>query len=91
MEQRLSTFLSSCDHVYLTIDLDVFPACEAPGVSAPAAKGTSIVFLEPLIRQIRDSGKLVMADLAELSPQFDIDARTAKLAARLVYTITRRQ
>lgn len=81
-------FIAACDHLYLTIDLDVFPACEAPGVSAPAARGVSIALLEPLIEAIRDSGKLRLADLAELNPEYDIDNRTARLAARLVHLLT---
>lgn len=81
-------FVARCDHLYLTIDLDVLPAAEAPGVSAPAARGVSLAMLEPLIETIRDSGKLRLADIAELNPDHDIDDRTAKLAARLVHHLT---
>ena len=81
-------FMAGCDHLYLTIDLDVLPAAEAPGVSAPAPRGVSLAMLEPLIEAIRDSGKLRLADLAELNPTYDIDSRTAKAAARLVHLLT---
>lgn len=81
-------FVASCDHLYLTIDLDVLPAAEAPGVSAPATRGVSLAMLEPLIEMIRDSGKLRLADLAELNPAYDIDNRTARAAARLVHLLT---
>lgn len=86
--QDVERFMVRCDHLYLTIDLDVFPACEAPGVSAPAARGVSLALLEPLIETIRDSGRLRLADLAEFNPDYDIDNRTAKLAARLVHLLT---
>lgn len=86
--QDVERFMVHCDHLYLTIDLDVLPASEAPGVSAPAARGVSLALLEPLIETIRDSGKLRLADLAELNPDYDIDNRTAKLAARLVHLLT---
>ena len=33
------------------------------------------------------SGKLLHADVAELNPSFDIDNRTARVAARLVNTL----
>jgi formiminoglutamase len=33
------------------------------------------------------SGKLLHLDIAELNPEFDIDGRTAKVAARLVNTL----
>ncbi|GEN25289.1 formimidoylglutamase [Halomonas cupida] len=84
----LGRFISRCDHLYLTTDLDVLPSAEAPGVSAPAARGVSLAMLEPLIESIRDSGKLRLADIAELNPEFDQDNRTARVAARLVHLLT---
>ncbi len=86
--QDIKRFIAHCDHLYLTIDIDVFPACEAPGVSAPAARGVSLALFEPLLEMIRDSGKLRLADMAELNPDYDIDNRTAKVAARLVHLLT---
>jgi formiminoglutamase len=86
--QALDAFVAGCDHVYLTIDLDVLPACEAPGVSAPAARGVPLALLEPLVEGVRDSGRLRLADLAELNPEFDIDHRTARVAARLIHLLT---
>ncbi|WP_136246559.1 formimidoylglutamase [Halomonas borealis] len=86
--RELQRFMVRCDHLYLTIDLDVLPAAEAPGVSAPAARGVPLALLEPLIEAIRDSGKLRLADLAELNPDLDIDQRTARAAARLVHLLT---
>lgn len=88
IEQDLADFLRDCDHLYLTIDLDVLPAAEAPGVSAPATRGVALALIEPLIESIRDSGKLRLADLAELNPCRDIDGRTARAAARLVHLLT---
>lgn len=84
----LQRFMAHCDHLYLTIDLDVLPAAEAPGVSAPAARGVPLALLEPLIEAVRDSGKLRLADIAELNPSFDIDGRTARAAARLIHQLT---
>ncbi|ART82188.1 formimidoylglutamase [Oceanisphaera profunda] len=88
LQRDVKAFMAQCDYLYLTIDLDVLPAAEAPGVSAPAARGVSLALLEPLIETIRDSGKLKLADLAELNPKFDIDHRTARVAARLVHLLT---
>ncbi|MDN7132333.1 formimidoylglutamase [Halomonas sp. MC140] len=88
IEQDLADFISDCDHLYLTIDLDVLPAAEAPGVSAPAARGVPLSLIEPLIECIRDGGKLRLVDLAELNPGLDIDGRTARAAARLVHLLT---
>ncbi len=83
----LRGFLGGIDHLYMTICLDVLPPDIAPGVSAPAARGVALEVLEPLIDVAVASGKLRIADIAELSPPFDIDNRTARVAARLVARI----
>ncbi|KEA63501.1 Formiminoglutamase [Marinobacterium lacunae] len=86
---QLKQFMDGCDLLYLTIDLDVLPAWVAPGVSAPAARGVDLDVLEPLIEAVRASGKLRLADMAEYNPAFDIDQRTARVAARLFHCIVK--
>ena len=84
LRQRLRRWLAGIDVLHLSIDLDVLPGWEAPGVSAPAAHGVPLALLEPLVELAAASGKLKLADLAELNPQLDIDHRTARAAARLL-------
>lgn len=79
--------MSEVDDVYLTIDLDVLPAAVAPGVSAPAALGVAPEVVQAVIDLIARSGKLVLADFAELNPLFDIDNRTARIGARFASRI----
>ncbi|MBT2531083.1 formimidoylglutamase [Arthrobacter sp. ISL-48] len=83
----VAEFIDGVDVLYLTIDLDVLPASEAPGVSAPAAYGVPLPVISAVCRQVAASGKLLHVDVAELNPGFDIDGRTAKVAARLVNTL----
>ncbi len=83
----LREWLATLDHVYLTICLDVLPASVAPGVSAPAARGVSFEILEFMVGIAAQSGKIRVADVAELNPSLDIDNRTARTAARLLWTI----
>ncbi|OGT55250.1 MAG: formimidoylglutamase [Gammaproteobacteria bacterium RIFCSPHIGHO2_12_FULL_42_10] len=73
--------------IYLSLCLDVFAAAYAPGVSAPQAMGLNPWQIVPLVRQLASSGKMISYDLAELSPPFDIDHRTAKVAANFIYEI----
>ncbi|OGT43667.1 MAG: formimidoylglutamase [Gammaproteobacteria bacterium RIFCSPHIGHO2_12_FULL_37_34] len=73
--------------IYLSICLDAFAASYAPGVSAPQVLGLQPWQGIPLIRQLVASKKVVSYDIAELCPKYDIDKRTAKLAASLVYEI----
>lgn len=87
VEVFVADFLAGVDVLYLTIDLDVMPASVAPGVSAPAAYGVPLPVIGAICRQVAASGKLLHVDVAELNPEFDIDSRTAKVAARLVNTL----
>jgi formiminoglutamase len=43
--------------------------------------------ISAVCKQLAASGKLLHLDVAELNPEFDIDSRTAKVAARLVNTL----
>jgi len=76
--------LAEHEHIYLTICLDVFAASVAPGVSAPGPLGLTPWQVLPLIEMIAKSKKVVGLDIAELSPPFDRDEQTAKLAACIV-------
>jgi formiminoglutamase len=77
--------------VYVSISLDVFSAAVAPGVSSSQPLGVWPWHIIPLIRQLAASGKVVSYDISELSPRYDIDQRTAKLAATLIYELVHYQ
>ncbi|WP_428147095.1 formimidoylglutamase [Chryseobacterium joostei] len=83
--QRIDELLNNVDFAYLTICMDVFNASIAPGVSASAYNGifADTAFMH-FYRHILKSKKLVALDVAEVNPSFDIQDRTARLAACLV-------
>lgn len=88
----LTPMLENIDHLYVTICLDAFPAHLAPGVSAPSALGISAEFVIRTLRWLVKSQKdydyqWKLTDIAEMNPKFDIDGRTAKLAARIVFEL----
>lgn len=85
VDTELRGWLAEASHVYLTIDLDVLPAEKAPGVSAPAAFGVALDTVERLVQTIKQSGKLLAADIAECNPIHDRDGLTARVAARLAH------
>lgn len=91
MNEKLDRFIKRIidnnDIIYNSVCLDVFAAFCAPGVSAPQALGVLPWQVIPLLRQLASSGKTVSYDIAELSPKYDIDQRTAKLAANIIYEI----
>lgn len=86
--QRLDDFIAGCDHIYLTIDMDVFSSSVSPGVSAPAFCGLfpDALFFDCL-EKISSCGKLISMDVAEYNPVYDSDHRTAKLAAAIVFSV----
>ncbi|WP_339725313.1 formimidoylglutamase [uncultured Paraglaciecola sp.] len=91
-KQLLEPMLTAVDELYVTVCLDAFPASVAPGVSAPSALGISVEFVIKMLHWIAKSQDVFdfnwqLTDIAEMNPHFDIDNRTAKLAARLVYEV----
>ncbi len=81
----IQDFIKQVDDLYVTIDLDVFSASIAPGVSAPAVKGIDLSVFDPLFAAIQQTGKVKVFDVAECNPHFDLDNRTAKLAAYIIF------
>jgi formiminoglutamase len=80
----LDEFMLKHDYIYLTICLDVFAECFAPGVSAPQATGLSPWQALPLLKYIAQTGKVVSIDIAELSPGLDQEQKTSRLAAVII-------
>ena len=88
----IQPMLDRIDTLYFTVCLDAFNAAVAPGVSAPATLGISFEVVLKLIAWLGQQTKLQgiewpMADIAEMNPDYDIDQRTAKCAARLIHEI----
>ena len=68
------------EKIYLSIDMDVFDPCYAPGVSNPEPHGCGYELLD----LIYGSSKRVIAlDVVEVCPPYD-DGRTALLAAKII-------
>lgn len=83
--QRIDELLDKVDYAYLTICMDVFNASIAPGVSASAYNGifADATFMH-FYRHILKNEKLLALDVAEVNPSYDIQERTARLAACLM-------
>ncbi|MFD1217079.1 formimidoylglutamase [Microbulbifer celer] len=87
VQRQIADFIDKVDFVYLTIDLDVFPAAIMPAVSAPAGRGVGFELFEPLLDTVLESRKVCLADLAEFNPYFDIEDHASRTAARVVFQI----
>ncbi|MFY0685369.1 MAG: formimidoylglutamase [Balneola sp.] len=80
---KAEKFIEDCDFIYLTICLDVFEASIAPGVSAPAWNGLKLNHALNLVDVVKNSDKLISADICELNPKFDVNDQSAKTAGSL--------
>ena len=49
VREKIDQFLDECDILYLTVDLDVLPHWQMPGVSAPAPYGVGLDVLEDIV------------------------------------------
>lgn len=87
VKNRIISFLGEHEHIYLTICTDVISSAYAPGVSSPQPFGLLPETALALIKQVAGSEKVTSVDIAEVSPRFDDDNRTAKLVAIIVYAI----
>lgn len=85
--ERLDKFINGVDHLYVTLDADVFSSSSAPGVSAPQPLGLDPEKVFILLKHILASNKTISIDIAEVSPRFDHDRSTASLAAILAFAI----
>ena len=71
--------------VFWGFDLDVVNASEAPGVSAPNPLGLSGAELCELAALAGAEPRTRIVEFSEVNPAFDVDGRTARLAAAAVW------
>jgi len=85
---KIQKFIDENDYIYFTICMDGFSASHAPGVSAPSLNG---IIPDATFRAVFDaiaqSGKMISIDFAETNPLYDIDNRTSKLAASMIFRL----
>ncbi len=82
-DEALEKASAGSDAIFLSIDIDAVTSGEAPGSSAAAPGGLRSREAIALVRRIASSPLLIAADLSELSPPWDVQNMTAKLAGRL--------
>lgn len=73
--------LEDCQHIYLTIDMDVYDPSYAPGVGNPEPAGLSPREILPLLASLIDE-RVIAIDLVEVAPPFDVGNITSILAAK---------
>jgi len=82
---KVHGFIRGRDAIHLTICTDVFASAFAPGVSAPQPFGIDPKVSLGILKNILKSGRVASIDIAEISPRFDEDNITSKLASILIF------
>ena len=90
IEEQICWFLDQVDSLYLSVDMDGFSSAFAPGVSAPSPMGFDPEVAFKVFDLVAKSKKLISLDVVELNPAYDQDLATARLAARCVEYILRK-
>jgi len=90
IEEQICWFLDQVDSLYLSVDMDGFSSAFAPGVSAPSPMGFDPEVAFKVFDLVAKSKKLISLDVVELNPVYDQDLATARLAARCVEYILRK-
>ncbi len=83
----LDRFHRKVDSVMVTVDADVVSSAFAPGVSAPQPLGLDPETVVRLLKHLLARGGAVSLDVAEVSPRFDSDDKTARVAALVVHAL----
>lgn len=87
ISQEILKYTRKHKYIYMTLCSDVISAAYAPGVSAPQPFGLHPDNLLKVMKTLIQSGKLLSFDIAEVSPRFDEDNRTSKLAAIIIFSL----
>ncbi|MFC5357620.1 agmatinase family protein [Azospirillum himalayense] len=87
VEDALRIAGDGTDAIYLSVDIDVIDLAQAPGTAAPNPFGLPASDLQYALRRIGASGRLVGADLVEISPPFDPRNITGSTGASLILSL----
>ena len=77
------------ENTFVSLDMDVIDQAHAPGVSAHNACGWSSQLCESWVLRAGQNPLVRCFDIMELSPPYDRDNRTARIAARMFLTFLR--
>lgn len=81
--------LPAGDALFVSFDLDVLDAAHAPGVSAPNPAGWTALEAGRWVQAAGNDRRVQCFDVMELNPRFDVDGRTARVAAQLFLSFLR--
>jgi len=88
MNGVMSDAADKVEHLYITIDMDVFDPAYAPGTGTPEPGGLTAAQVLHMVRRLCAEKHVVGIDIVELNPFVDPSNITAMLANRLMREAT---
>ncbi|MBT6539174.1 MAG: formimidoylglutamase [Francisellaceae bacterium] len=85
IDKFLDRKIFSAKNIYLTVCMDAVNAAYAPGVSAPNTSGLLPEHIIHTVQKILKSKKVVVVDLVEVNPKYDLNDMTSRLAGKIVW------
>ncbi|HYU57370.1 MAG TPA: agmatinase [Actinomycetota bacterium] len=76
--------LARCDHLFLSVDIDVVDPSAAPGTGTPEPGGMTARQLLRAVRRLAAARGFAGMEVVEVSPPYDVAEITARLAHRVV-------
>jgi agmatinase len=83
--ERLKKKLTECEHIYLSIDMDVLDPAYAPAVQNPEADGLEMHVLLDILESICDT-RVMGFDVLEIAPSYD-QGITAIQTAKVIFEV----
>jgi agmatinase len=80
--REINEYLSDCDRIYLSLDMDAVDPSYAPGLGTPEPFGITPRDVRTVIRSL--APKAVGFDVVEIAPEYDSGAITSVLGAKLI-------
>jgi formiminoglutamase len=74
-----------CEEIFVSFDMDAVRSADAPGVSASYPKGLSVEEMIYFAHHTGRDGRARAVEVAEVNPNHDVENRTSKLGALLVW------
>jgi agmatinase len=85
LEEATQYLSEQTDGVYISIDIEVFDPCYAPGTGTPVPGGLSPREMIQAINIICETTRLIGMDIVDVAPNYDPSESTQNLAAFLLH------
>ena len=91
LAKMIDQLADGCDHLWVSVDLDVIDRLYAPGAGMPSSAGLSYREISFICKYIGSKNKTLGVDVVEYNPLQDEERKTAELGIELVAKLLGRE